>query len=123
VRGLEGPVRHAAALGVPAKGTCSSRWVAPGSLGSSDLSGFAYLEALVFSDFFMDATSGEFGGELRLAALHSGSTVTPVTGGSIAGSIAAEAAGLRFSAETARREAFIGPASVLLSLARVTSAG
>lgn len=115
---LEGAARHAAALGVRAVGTCLSRWVAPGSLSRADLDALPRLEALIFSDFFMDYASGDFGGELRLGILHAGGKTIPVTGGSISGSVSAEAAGLRFSRDLGRRGSFRGPASVLLSAAR-----
>ena len=45
------------------------------------------LWAVTFSDFQMDAMGGHFGGEIRLAYLIDGDSVTPVTGGSVNGSI------------------------------------
>ncbi|HCM27197.1 MAG: hypothetical protein A2Z99_04250 [Treponema sp. GWB1_62_6] len=122
VRALEGPCRHAAALALAPVGSCSSLWVAPGSLREEELHAMPRLEALVFSDFFMDQASGEFGGELRLGILHQGGKRTPVTGGSISGSIAAEAANLRFSAERRRYGSFLGPLFVLLAQARIARA-
>jgi PmbA protein len=122
LRALEGPVRHAAALSVPPQGTCSSRWVLPGSMDLSNLSTQTYLEALTFSDFYMDVVSGEFGGELRLAILHQKGKQTPMTGGSISGSLSIEQEDLRFSSTLSRRGNFVGPSAVLIRKPRITEA-
>lgn len=122
LRALEGPARYAAWLGVAPVGACASRWAAAGSVSEAQRASMDRLEALVFSDFYMNYASGDFGGELRLGVLHSGGKRTPVTGGSISGSIAAERAGFRFSAETARVGSFVGPRAVFLKSARVTAA-
>ena len=119
---LEGPVRHAAALSVPPRGTCSSRWVLPGSLDLSSLSTQTYLEALAFSDFYMDVISGEFGGELRLAILHKNGKLTPMTGGSVSGSLSLEQEDLRFSTAVSRQGNFFGPSAVLIRKGRITEA-
>lgn len=122
LRALEGPVRHTAALSVPPRGTCSSRWVLPGSLDLSNLSTQTYLEALAFSDFYMDVISGEFGGELRLAILHQNGKETPMTGGSISGSLSNEQDNLRFSSTVSRQGNFFGPKAVLIRKPRITEA-
>lgn len=46
-----------------------------------------YLEAVEFSDFQVDEITGDVFGEIRLAYLHDGENVTPVTGGSLSGSM------------------------------------
>ncbi|GAB1481826.1 metallopeptidase TldD-related protein [Treponema sp.] len=119
---LDGPVRHAAALGIEAVGDCASRWLSPGKLDIKELKDTKYLEAIAFSDFFMEASSGDFGGEMRLAILHEGDTHIPYSGGSISGSLAGEAKQLRFSSHCERHDAFYGPDAVLLSKARITGA-
>jgi len=122
VRALEGPARHASALGVSPVGACGSLWVAAGSLAGSEIEVLPHLEALVFSDFYVDASSGEFGGELRLGVLHRDKRQIPVRGGSLSGSLAAEQADLRFSSRTVRQGTFLGPDGVLLRQARITPA-
>ncbi len=83
---LEGPARHASALGVAPVGACGSLWVAGGSLAAPEIAALSHLEALVFSDFYVDASSGEFGGELRLGVLHRDGSRIPVRGGALTGS-------------------------------------
>ena len=46
-----------------------------------------YLEVVEFSDFQVDEMTGDIFGEIRLAYWHDGETVTPVSGGSISGSM------------------------------------
>lgn len=122
VRALEGPARYASWLGVSPVGSCSSLWAAAGSVSAAQREAMDRLEALVFSDFYMNYASGDFGGELRLGVLHSGGKRTAVTGGSISGSIAEERTGFRFSAKTGRVGSFFGPDAVFLKAARVTAA-
>lgn len=119
VLALEGPARHAAALGIPPVGSCASTWVLPGTLKDTDLEGIPYLEALVFSDFYMDETSGEFGGELRLGLYHDGKNETPMTGGSISGSVSQEQVSFRFCADSLRTGSFLGPSGVLIRYPRI----
>jgi PmbA protein len=121
IRAFEGPSRYAAWLDVPPKGACSSRWVAPGTLGDAGLKALDHLEACVFSDFYMDQASGDFGGELRLGILHKGNTKTPLTGGSISGSISEEYGMLRFTEAQEQHGSFLGPSGVLLGKARIAA--
>jgi len=67
------------------------------------------LWAVTFSDFDMDAMSGRFGGEIRLAYLIDGDSVTPVTGGSINGSLLETQGNLQFSAERYEAANYSGP--------------
>ena len=59
-----------------------------------------YLEVMDFSDFSVDEITGDIAGEIRLAYLHQGDKVIPVSGGSVSGSMAELAKTMRFSKET-----------------------
>ncbi len=121
IRAFEGPSRYAYWLEVPAKGACASRWVAPGTLEDGELKSMTHLEACVFSDFYMDQASGDFGGELRLGILHKGNKKHPLTGGSISGSISLECGTLRFTKAMEQHGAFLGPSGVLLGKVRLAA--
>ncbi len=73
------------------------------------------LWAVDFSDFQMDALSGHFGGEIRLAYLigEDGSAV-PVTGGSVNGSILEAQKAFAFSQERYLTAKYDGPYAVRL---------
>ncbi len=73
------------------------------------------LWAVTFSDFQMDAMSGHFGGEIRLAYLIDGDSVTPVTGGSINGSILEAQGNLQFSLERYDSANYSGPYAVRIN--------
>lgn len=81
-----------------------------------------YLEVVNFSDFQMDAFTGHFGGEIRLAFLYDGKSRVPVTGGSINGQILEAQRNLVFSKETQVENDFEGPAAVCLEGIRVAGA-
>ena len=62
----------------------------------------------------MDSMGGNFGGEIRLAYLNDGEKITPVTGGSINGSIIEAQKSFKFSKETQNTSKFVGPKAILL---------
>lgn len=79
-----------------------------------------YLEPVEFSDFQVDEVTGDIFGEIRLAYLHDGDTVTPVTGGSVSGSMRELLRNMRMSAETLRYNNMEIPAATLLKGVTVT---
>jgi len=68
----------------------------------------------------MDVISGEFGGELRLAILRQNGKQTPMTGGSISGSLSNEQDNPRFSSTVSRHGNFVGSSAVLIRKPRIT---
>lgn len=68
-----------------------------------------------FSDFQMDVFSGRFGGEIRLAYLIDENGMTPVTGGSVSGSLLELQSDLRFSTERYSSAAYEGPYAVRIA--------
>ena len=77
---------------------------------------------MTFSDFQMDAMSGHFGGEIRLAYLIEDGKVTPVTGGSVNGSILEAQKDLTFSAERYQTARYDGPYAMRLKGVSVAGA-
>ena len=86
-----------------------------GSVPFAELKKGPCLWAVTFSDFQMDAMSGHFGGEIRLAYLIDGGQVTPVTGGSVSGSILKMQDNLVFSTERYVTSRYEGPYAVRLT--------
>ena len=81
-----------------------------------------YLEAVEFSDFQVDAMTGDIFGELRLGYWHDGETVTPVSGGSVSGSMADFVKELYMSREQVQHNNLRIPALTLLRGVTVTGA-
>ena len=81
-----------------------------------------YLEAVEFSDFQVDAMTGDIFGELRLGYWHDGKTVTPVTGGSVSGSMGDFVKDMAMSVSTAQYDNMRIPALTLLRGVTVTGA-
>ncbi|MCR5793929.1 MAG: TldD/PmbA family protein [Solobacterium sp.] len=80
-----------------------------------------YLEVREFSDFHCDPATGDIFGEIRLAYLHDGEDVIPVTGGSVSGSMLEFARTLKMSRNVTRYGSCEIPA--VIRLEGVTVAG
>lgn len=117
-----GPNRFCRYLGVKPTGTYQKLLCANGSQSFAELKKGPCLWAVTFSDFQMDAASGHFGGEIRLAYLIDGGTVTPVTGGSINGSILEAQKSLTFSTERYVTASYDGPYALWLKDVRIAGA-
>ncbi len=111
---IQGNSRLSYYLDIPAIGYYESLKVENGSVSLDDMKKEPYLHIVNFSDFQMDALSGDFAGEIRLAFLYDGTTITPVTGGSISGNISKYHNQLIFSKERQLRTEFDGPVAILL---------
>lgn len=81
------------------------------------------LWAVTFSDFQMDSMSGHFGGEIRLAYLIENGKVTPVTGGSINGSLFECQGEMAFSNDRYESAGYSGPYGLRLKNINVAGAG
>jgi hypothetical protein len=79
-----------------------------------------YLEVVEFSDFQVDSVTGDLFGEIRLAYWHDGESVTPVSGGSISGSMRELAGEMFLSRESAQYDNWRIPASTLVKGITVT---
>jgi len=81
-----------------------SNWkVSGGSKSADELRTGKFLEIVEFSDFQVDGMTGDIFGEIRLAYYHDGQgNVTPVSGGSVSGSMLDNIAHMQMSRETRR---------------------
>jgi len=119
---LIGSVRHADWLGVPRKGAFSLFSVPGGSMSLEEMHAKPYLEPVMFSDFRLDSMTGDFGAEVRLAYYFDGKNVTPVTRGSISGSMSTMRTTMRRSKETATMSRSVCPIAVMLQGAIIAGA-
>lgn len=85
-----------------------------GSMSFDEMKQRPCLWAVTFSDFQMDIFSGHFGGEIRLAYLIEDGKMTPVTGGSVNGSIIEAQKDIAFSTDRFRCEEYEGPYAIKL---------
>ena len=119
-----GPNRFCRYLGVKPTGYYEKVACGNGTLPFEELKKAPCLWAVAFSEFQMDHMSGHFGGEIRLAYLiEADGTVTPVTGGSVNGSILEAQRSLVFSQERYLTAAYDGPYAVRLKDVSVAGAG
>ena len=94
--------------------------VTGGTHSEEELRQGAYLEVVDFSDFQVDSVTGDLFGEIRLAYWHDGGNVTPVTGGSISGSMRDLAGELRFTREQRQYNNWLIPAATRMKGVTVT---
>nr|MCR5684517.1 hypothetical protein [Lachnospiraceae bacterium] len=107
-----GNVRFSRYIGTEPTGYYRSIRVDAGSTSVEEMKKQPYLQVVNFSDFQMDDFTGHFGGEIRLAFLFDGEKVTPVTGGSVNGSIIDTQASMLLSKETQVEDGYEGPLAV-----------
>lgn len=114
LRAIHGGARCAHYLGIEPTGQYRRIEVPSGSVPLADLKQRPHLYVAAFSDFQMNSLSGHFGGEIRLAYLYDGETVTPVTGGSVNGSILKCQKHMTFSRERYSSARYSGPLAVAI---------
>ena len=91
-----------------------------GSKKASELRVGKYLEAVEFSDFQVDAMTGDFAGEIRLAYYHDGDKVTICTGGSVSGNMKKAQTQMWFSQEVKQYNNYVIPAVIAVEEVSVT---
>ena len=112
VVGYYGANRFGQYLGEKPSGNLRCLKVAPGT-ASGDPEG-PWLEVKSMSAFQVDLYSDYVGGEVRLGYYHDGETITPVTGISFSGSLAACLETIRLSADITTQDGYTGPARAIL---------
>lgn len=115
LKSVHGPNRFCRYLGAEPTGeyrkfSCDN----PGSMSFDEMKNRPCLWAVTFSGFEMDSFSGHFAGEIRLAYLCENGKLTPVTGGSINGSILDAQKNLVFSTDRYAEIGYDGPYAMLL---------
>ncbi len=96
--------------------------VSGGTENEAELRTGDYLEVVEFSDFQVDEITGDIAGEIRLAYLHQGGKVTPVSGGSVSGSMPELAKTMRFSKESRQYNCHLIPSVTRLQGVTITGA-
>ena len=119
-RGYLGGRMFAAYLGLEKAFSPTNLEVAGGNRSEEELRAGRYLEVVEFSDFQVDSVTGDLFGEIRLAYWHDGESVTPVSGGSISGSMRELAGEMFLSRESAQYDNWRIPASTLVKGVTVT---
>lgn len=122
LQAIHGTSRFAYYLGIEPTGNYQSIALPSGTKNFDEMKTGKYLYILNFSDFQMDDLSGHFAGEIRLALLCDGETVTPVTGGSINGNLLEAQKNLTFSKEMQKEIDFEGPYAIRLESVSVAGA-
>ncbi|MBU0955184.1 MAG: hypothetical protein KKI09_07135 [Spirochaetes bacterium] len=115
--------KYAHYLQLPATGAIPLFEVAGGHDEAATLRAVDHLEVLAFSDFFVDSTTGDFGGEIRLAYLLKGGKRQPVYGGAVTGNLVDNRGLIRLSRELETSAKARGPVSCLLPIVSITPAG
>ena len=98
---------------------CNLR-VSGGTRSEEELRRDSYLEVAEFSDFQVDPVGGDIAGEIRLAYWYHDGQCTPVTGGSLSGSMNEVLASMQISANTEQFDTFIIPALTRVSGLKIT---
>ena len=96
--------------------------VSGGTKSEAELRRDQYLECVEFSDFQVNPMTGDIFGEIRLAYWHDGETVTPVSGGSVSGSMNDFVREMYLSKETVQYDNWRIPAVTRLCGVTVTGA-
>lgn len=119
---LHGANRFCRYLGVKPTGSYQKLRCLNTGVPFEELKSGPCLWAVTFSDFQMDSMSGHFGGEIRLAYLIENGKATPVTGGSINGSLFEAQKDLTFSSERYESARYSGPYGLKLKNINVAGA-
>lgn len=109
---VHGANRFCRYLDVKPTGSFGKVSCANGSVPFDTLKQSPCLWVVAFSDFQMDDFSGHFGGEIRLAYLIEDGKVTPVTGGSVNGSLLDAQGNMTFATERYQTARYDGPYAV-----------
>ena len=124
LEGIHGETRFCRYLGIRPTGRFNKAVCGnPGSLSFANMKKKPCLWAVSFSDFQMDVFSGHFGGEIRLAYLIENGKATPVTGGSVNGSLLEAQKHIRFSTDRYVSAEYEGPYAAILPSVAVAGAG
>lgn len=116
LRAYHGPIQYTDYLKVETTGSIHNIEVGNGQNALESFKKEPYIELISFSDFQMDALTGDFGGEIRLARFFDGQKMTPVTGGSISANINDIHHHLFLSKERIQLNNYIGPKAIKLPL-------
>ncbi len=86
-KNFHGNKQYASYLGVEDSFVAANFVVTGGSLSEEELRSTPYVEIVEFSDFQVSAFNGDIAGEIRLGYYFDGKSITPISGGSVSGSM------------------------------------
>lgn len=112
LKAIHGVNRFAQYLGTTPTGSYEKIKLEAGTQKLEEMKKKPYLQVVKFSDFQIDDFTGHFGGEIRLAYLFDGNTVSKVTGGSVNGIITQAHKNFVFSEEKYSDSHYEGPFAV-----------
>lgn len=105
--------RYSHYMGIENIGFCDTFEVEGGERSLEEYLKEDYIEILTFSSFLMDPTTGDFGGEFRLAKQVKNGEVSFITGGAISENIFRVQNEMRFSKELEGRKYSISPKAII----------
>lgn len=109
-----GATRFSSYLGIEPLGNYEDFRIEPGKRTLEEMKKEPYLHVVNFSDFQMDEFTGHFGGEIRLGFLFDGEKITPVSGGSINGSIFECCDDMELCSDMMKEDGYEGPMAVAI---------
>lgn len=107
-----GDIRHSYYLKVEPTGVIKNLVIEGGLHSIDEFKKEPYLELVAFSDFQMNAITGDFGGEIRLGWYFDGKETKAITGGSISGNIHEAQKHMYLSKELQKNNGFYGPKTI-----------
>lgn len=114
VEAYYGAHRFASYLGEPETGNLGCMSLGVGTLTDEELKGQSYIECVSLSGLQVDLYNDYIGGEIRLAYLHEGDRVQPITGITMSAKLSDVLNTLRLSAKSTVSERYAGPAGLLM---------
>lgn len=114
VVGYYGSHRFAEYLGEPDTGDLGCMVLKVGTLDDKDLANADYLECISLSGLQLDLYNDYIGGEIRLAYLHNGEKVTPVTGITMSGKLSEVLKTAKLSGKSITASRYSGPDKMLI---------
>ncbi len=114
-----GNTRFSHYLGIKPTGNATNFVVETGQKNLDDLRSGKYIELKTFSDFQMNALTGDFAGEIRLGWYCDGKERIPITGGSISGNIKDVLENIELSKETIQDGNYFGPRALKIYGAKI----
>ncbi len=119
---LHGPVQYASYMDEEPRGSYGNTVVACGSGSVEEWRVKPHIEILAFSDFQMDAVTGDFGGEVRLAKYYDGKEVRALTGASLSACLFDVHKEIYLSREKLEKENYSGPRYIMFPGATLAGA-
>lgn len=109
-----GSTRYAQYLGETPTGALGCMKLRKGTMTADDLAKHTYVECASLSGLQVDLRNDYIGGEIRLAYLHEGDQVTPITGISMSASVSQVLKSVQLSDSVSVSGAYEGPEKMLL---------